>query len=369
MFRNIILFYIFMVLGFWGFYKVSTEYFNPTVITKRDTVMTKFVSHIKVKDFIEHERTFYILSEDNKVHVFDIYSGKFINVFTVEGIGNIEKITVHNYLKVGVNQERKFYIAFLSKEKVYLSKLKNNTATAILKPTLIFDDLQYPIDIYMYNEYYKILPEKYQDNLVILVKENNKTILNVYNLETKELLERLDAKINITSIGSRSFNQDIHPKNIINFNRINVSYNQTKRVFFDTLKIGPNNRYTLNLETITHSRYGSYYILPDSKNNALWIYDVLWLSKNNKVNLNQSPEKAYVLLFDSHQGRAIFENNLRVKFLIKYKNSNTLEVIKTEDSQLKKMTDFSRKMFELLVMPFISLSYVLALLFGSIIYQ
>lgn len=149
MFRNIILFYIFMVLGFWGFYKVSTEYFNPTVITKRDTVMTKFVSHIKVKDFIEHERTFYILSEDNKVHVFDIYSGKFINVFTVEGIGNIEKITVHNYLKVGGNQERKFYIAFLSKEKVYLSKLKNNTATAILKPTLIFDDLQYPIDIYV----------------------------------------------------------------------------------------------------------------------------------------------------------------------------------------------------------------------------
>ena len=110
-------------------------------------------------------------------------------------------------------------------------------------------------------------------------------------------------------------------------------------------------------------------ILPDSKNNALWIYDVLSLSKNNKVNLNQSPEKAYVLLFDSHQGRAIFEDNLRVKFLIKYKNSNTLEVIKTEDSQLKKMTDFSRKMFELLVMPFISLSYVLALLFGSIIYQ
>jgi len=235
--KKIILVYIVAVLGLWIFYKISTEYFNPAFITKKDSLMTNTISHIKVKDFIEFERIFYILSEDDKVYLFDMNSNKIFHTFTVESISNIEKLTVHTH-------GRYFYIAFLSNNKIYLSKLNTlDKKVPILKPTLVLDNLHQPMDIYMYDEYNSSLTDKYQNNMVVLSKEKNKTVLNVYSLKTKKLLEQLDAKLNIVYIGNDRMNQEVNLKNIIDFKRINIENNNTKRAFFDTLEIAPNNRH------------------------------------------------------------------------------------------------------------------------------
>jgi len=362
MLKKIILFYGVAVLFFWSFNELSIKFFNPTIVAEQDIEQSKVFSRVKVKDFIKDEYTFYILSTDNKIHVFDIHTNKFINVFTIKGIGEIEKITVHNHIKVGENHERKLYIGFLSKNKVYLSKLNKNTDKEILKPKLIFDKLKNPIDIYLYNEYYKNLPGKYQDNIVVLENVNNKSILYVYNLKTKELIEQLDAEIHLISIGNKRLNQKINPKSIIDFNRINIASDKTKRVFFDTIEVAPDNHYIMELGNITHTYYGSYYILPDIKNKALWINDSLWIFQNHMLKLNKAPEKAHTLS-GSYEASEIYEGRTAVRFLVKYKNSNKLKVIKTKKSLLKKMTDFSRNTFELLVMPFVSIAYITMFMF------
>jgi len=362
MFKKIILFYGVLVLFFWGFAEVSIKLFNPTVVAEKDIKRSKVFSQLKVKDFIKNEYTFYILSIDNKIHIFDIQTSKFINVFSIEGIGEIEKITVHNHIKVGKNHERKLYIGFLSNNKVYLSKLNKNTDKKILKPKLIFDGLKNPIDIYLYNEYYKNLSGKYQDNIVVLKNDNNKSILNVYNLETKELLEQLDAEISFISIGNKTLNHKINPKNIINFNRINVGNHKTKRVFLDKIELAPDNHYVMELGNITHTYYGSYYIFPDIKNKTLWINDSFWIFQNHMIQLNKVPEKAHTLS-GRGEDNDIYDGISTVRFLVKYKDSNKLEVIKTGKSLLKEITDFSRNAFELLILPFVSIAYISMFIF------
>ena len=362
MLKKIILFYGVLVLFFWGFAEVSIKLFNPTVVVEQDIKRSKVFSQIKVKDFMKNEYTLYILSIDNKIHVFDIQTSKFINVLSIEGIGEIEKITVHNHIKVGKNHERKLYIGFLSNNKVYLSKLNKNTDKKLLKPKLIFDTLKNPADIYLYNEYYKNLSGKYQDNIVVLENDNNKSILNVYNLETKELIERLDAEINLISIGDKRLNQKVNPKSIINFGQINVANHKRKRVFLDTIELAPDNKYVMEFGKITHTYYGSYYILPDIKNKALWINDSFWIFQSHMIKLDKAPEKAHELS-GGYDANAIYRGTSEAKFLVKYKNNNKLEVVKTKKSLLKKMTDFSRNTFELLVLPFVSIAYISMFIF------
>lgn len=339
---------------------IPTTFFNPVVTTEKDTQRSKIFSDIKVKDFIEYEDDFYILSEDNKVHVFDSRKGKFINVFTITGIDDIQKITVHNHLKVGEYREHGFYIAFLSGSGVYLSKLKNNRRESILTPIQIFDTLESPMDIYLYKEYYENIPGIYQDNIVILTKENDKNLLSVYNLETRELIERLNADINLVFIGDKKLNQKIDPRNIINFYRRNMGVNEKRRVFLNTIKVAPDNTYAFKFGTITP--YRGDYILPDIKNKALWIKDGLWLFKNHMISLEKVPQKAYVLSGD-YDSTEIYKGRSSVRFLIKYQNSNTLEVIRTKNSTSKKFTDFARDMFWLLVRPFVFIGYALAFMF------
>ena len=152
MLKKIVKAYFFSIIFFGSFYYLSNIFLNPTVTTSKDNTSSEILSQIKVIDFINYERKLYILSENHKVYIFDPYKNKIDKTYDVQGIDNITKITAFNHIKIGRNKEDKLYIAFLSGNSVYLSKI--NTKAESLKPELIFEELSTPADIYIYNEYY-----------------------------------------------------------------------------------------------------------------------------------------------------------------------------------------------------------------------
>ncbi len=358
-FKIFILIYAVSVAFFWGFNKISLKYFNPTIVVKEDAERSKIFSDISVKDFIKYGGRFYILSEDNKIYIYNIRKSKITKIIKIDGLENITRITVHRHIKVGKKKEKFFIIGFLANSKVYLSKLDIKMETKVLQPTLYLENLKNPKNIYLYNEYYKELPGIYQDYLAVLEKNDNRSIIKVFNLKTKELVEELKATINIKKIVSKEPVKKYNPDNIINFRKSSryVGEKRTRKVL-NKIEIAPGNNYKIDISTIT---YDSCYIISDTKNSATWLNNNIgWLFRKYMIKFKHTPDKAYFLSDRLHDSDSIVDGREKVMFVVKYQNSNKLKVVKTESTVLKELTKFSEKAFWILVQPFITFGLILA---------
>ena len=358
-FKIIILIYGVLVAFFWGFNKISLKYFNPTLIAKEDTERSKIFSDISVKDFIKYSGRFYILSEDNKIYIYNIRKSKISKILRIVGVKNIARITVHRHIKVGKYKEEFYIIGFLADSKVYLSKLDTKMENKVLKPKLYLENLKNPKDIYLYYEYYKELPGIYQDYLAVLEKNDNSSVIKVFNLKTKELAEELNATIKIKKVASKEPIKKYNPGNIINFRKSSryVGEKDTRKVL-NKIEIAPENNYNIDISTIS---YDSHYIISDSKNSAIWPHDNIgWIFSNNMIKFERTPYKVYYVEDHLHSLNNVVKGREKAMFMVKYQDSNKLEVAKTKSTTLRDLTKFSEKAFWTLVQPFITLWLIIA---------
>ena len=283
--QKIILGYIaFTVLIAILFYTTNTM--PPHKILKEDSNCIKGLSTSKVIDMDTTHKALYILDNSNKIYKIDPYQKKLFATYQLNTTEVLQGLSVF-----GGNYYPIFYLS--SATSVYQANVTHNGKTMSLPVEKVLSGLKNPKDIYFSMEY-KYTPYEAKRIEVLAILEGDIDKVNIYNIETKEIIESKEAGLNIQDYQTTVATIDM--KNLPYYVRArdNAQGIKTrqylKSISFNNIK----STIPTNFGKITYTSHINY-IIPDRKNNYLWQYNKLGLCDWNYIKLDKKPYIAYVL--------------------------------------------------------------------------
>ncbi len=323
-----------------------TNAMPPHKILQEESQCIDGLPPITVIDMDRPYNTLYILDINRTIYKVDPYKRKLLATYHLNHLHDLQGLSVYDD-----GYDHFLYVS--DHTSVHRAKVTTNDVSVSLRPEKVLDGLQNPKDIFVYFEYqYTPHESKRVETLAVLEGDIDK--INIYDVRTKELLESKKAKLDIQE--HRTTVATVAMQNVPYYVKSWDSEQGIKtRQYLNHIRLYTNrNSFSTELGKITHTRHGNY-IIPDQKNNLLWVYDNFGLYDWDYIKLEKSPYMAFTFPYtapDFVNGDALLSGKGNFRTYIQYTDDKGLICATVTDTLYGKVKSMIDRLFKIFVAPF-----------------